>query len=433
MSGGTVVVSRKLINDEKPIRDLIDEIDSGPSEVSWTVDLTTVYAALLLTVLADAGKTVRYLAGRAVWQASAVYRGGEAKTDAKDARVIADQARMREADLPALHPDDDLISELRMLTAHRADLVADRTRTINRLRRQPVAVCPALERAAQLTQDRGWVVLLARYQRPKAIRQSGVSRLTKVLADAGVRNAASIAAAAVAAVKTQTVRLPGEEVAAGLVADLAREVIALDERIKTTDADIEGRFRRHPLAEVITSMPGMGFRLGAEFLAAVGDPALIGSAEHQLAAWAGLAPVPRDSGKRTGRLHTPKRYSRRLRRVMYMSALTAIRCDPASKAYYQRKRDEGKRPIPATICLARRRTNVLYALIRDNRSWQPDSPQITRSAGLTSSLRVPSSLDLDCTGCRPTTPAAAPMTMIKNNTSSTGVNTRRLRSRRALK
>jgi transposase len=376
---GRVVLSRRLVNDEQPIRELVAEIDDLAERVSWTVDLTTVYAALLLTVLADAGKPVRYLAGRAVWQASVTYRGGEAKTDAKDARVIADQSRMRGQDLPVLHPDDDLISELRMLTGHRADLVADRTRTINRLRQQLIAVCPALERAAHLTQDRGWVVLLARYQRPKAIRQSGVSRLTKVLADAGVRNAASIATAAVAAVKTQTVRLPGEEVAAGLVADLAREVIALDDRIKTTDADIEGRFRRHPAAEVITSMPGMGYRLGAELLAAIGDPALIESAD-QLAAWAGLAPVSRDSGKRTGRLHTPKRYSRRLRRVMYMSALTAIRCDPASKAYYQRKRDEGKRPIPATICLARRRTNVLYALIRDNRTWQPDSPPITAAA-----------------------------------------------------
>lgn len=194
-----------------------------------------------------------------------------------------------------------------------------------------------------------------------------------------MRNAHTIAEAAVVAAKTQTMRLPGEEVAAGLVAELAQGVIALDDRIKTTDADIEGRFRNHPLAEVITSMPGIGFRLGAEFLAVVGDPALIGSAD-QLAAWAGLAPVARDSGKRTGRLHTPKRYSRRLRRVMYMSALTAIRCDSASRAYYQRKRDQGKRPIPATICLARRRTNVLYALIRDNRTWQPSSPPIARTA-----------------------------------------------------
>jgi transposase len=376
---GVVVLSRKLVNDEQQIRALIGEIDSLGEQVSWTVDLTTVYAALLLTVLADAGTSVRYLAGRQVWQASATYRGGEAKTDAKDARVIADQSRMRGTDLPVLHPDDDLITELRMLTAYRGDLVADRTRTINRLRQQLVAVCPGLERVAQLTQDRGWVVLLARYQRPKAIRQSGLSRLTRVLTDAGVRNATTIAAAAVAAAKTQTVRLPGEQVAAALVAQLAQGVMALDERIKQTDADIEDRFRRHPLADVITSMPGMGFRLGAEFLAAVGDPALIGSAD-QLAAWAGLAPVPRDSGKRTGRLHTPRRYSRRLRRVMYMSALTAIRCDPHSCAYYQRKRGQGKRPIPATICLARRRTNVLYALIRDNRIWQPDSPPITKSA-----------------------------------------------------
>ena len=378
-SNGNMVFSRKVVNDERTIGDLVAEIDTLAGEVSWTVDLSNVYAALVLTVLADAGKTVRYLAGRQVWQASATYRGGESKTDAKDARVIADQSRMRGADLPVLRPGDDLITELRMLTAHRADLVADRTRTINRLRQQLLAVCPALERVAELSQDRGWAVLLAHYQRPKAIRRTGVSRLTKMLATAGVRNAATIAAAAVTAAKAQTVRLAGEDVGAGLVAELAQGVMNLDARIKTTDADIEERFRRHPLAEVITSLPGIGFRLGAEFLAVVGDPALLESPD-QLAAWAGLAPVSKDSGKRTGRLHTPRRYSRRLRRVMYMSALTAIRCDPASKAYYQRKRDQGKRPIPATICLARRRVNVLYALIRDNRTWEPDAHQIASAA-----------------------------------------------------
>ena len=117
---------------------------------------------------------------------------------------------------------------------------------------------PGLGAVAALTSDRGWVVLLTRYQRPKAIRNSGVSRLTKILTDAGVRNAASIADAAVTAAKAQTVRLPGEDIAASLVAELAQGVIALDDRIKATDADIEGRFRRHHLAEVITSLPGIG-------------------------------------------------------------------------------------------------------------------------------------------------------------------------------
>ena len=367
---GAVLLSRKISNDQTAIAAAIGEVDALADQVIWTVDLTTVYATLLLTVLAELGHSVRYLSGRSVWQASSVYSGGEAKSDAKDARVIADQSRMRGDSLPVLHPHDDLIRELQLLTAHRADLVADRTRTINRLHQHLMAVCPALERVANLRAERGWAILLTRYQRPKALRRSGVGRVTASLTNAGVRNATKIAEAAVAAARTQTAQLPGEGVAASLVADLAQEILDLNTRIAHTDASIEERFRRHPSAEAIVSLPGMGFRLGAEFLAAVGDPTLIGSAD-QLAAWAGLAPVSKDSGKRTGRLHTPRRYSRRLRRVMYMSALTAARCDPTSRAYYQRKRADGKRHVPATICLARRHTNVLYALIRDNRTWQP--------------------------------------------------------------
>jgi Transposase len=63
---GAVMLSRRLVNDEQSLRDLVAEVDGLGALVSWTVDLTTVYASLLLTVLAAAGKSVRYLAGRAV-------------------------------------------------------------------------------------------------------------------------------------------------------------------------------------------------------------------------------------------------------------------------------------------------------------------------------------------------------------------------------
>ncbi len=75
----------------------------------WTVDLTTVEAALLLAVLWEGGQQVQYLSGRAVNIAAASYRG-EGKTDARDARVIADQARMRR-DLPGLRPGQELVVE----------------------------------------------------------------------------------------------------------------------------------------------------------------------------------------------------------------------------------------------------------------------------------------------------------------------------------
>ncbi|GLY65229.1 IS110 family transposase [Amycolatopsis taiwanensis] len=376
---GKRLLSRRVANDEADLLALLGEVDGlGATEVVWAVDLTTVEAALLLAVLWGHGERVRYLPGKAVNRAAAGYRS-EGKTDAKDARVIADQARMRQ-DLAELRPTDELVVELRMLTTRRADLVADRTRAVNRLRQHLTAVCPALERAADLGQ-RAWVVLLTRYQRPKALRSTGAARLAGVLTNAGVRasTAEHIAEAAVAAAKSQVTRLAGEDVAAGLVAGLAKEVMSLDERIKSLDADIEARFHRHRLAEVILSMPGIGFRLGAEFLAAIGDLSWFASADH-LAAYAGLAPVPNDSGKRTGRLHRPQRYNRALRRVFYMSALTSIRSDPTSRAYYDKKRAEGKRAKAAIIALARRRANVLWALLRDNRTWEPNAPVTAAAA-----------------------------------------------------
>lgn len=371
---GHVLLSRKLRNDEDDITLLLSEVRSfEASDVVWTVDLIAVEASLLLAILFDHHQSVQYLPGSAVNRASAGYRG-EGKTDAKDARVIADQSRMRR-DLTRLQPDDTAVREMRMLITRRNDVVADRIRTISRLRQQLTALCPALERTAKIAEHHGWAILLSRFQRPKAVRRAGVSRLTTLLTAQGLRpsTATKIATAAVEAAKNQSVHLPAEELAAELVADLARDVLRLNALLVELDAKIESRFRRHPHAEIVISMPGMGPRLGAEFLAAIGTIEAFASPDH-LASYAGLAPVPRDSGKTTGRHHRPYRYNRQLRRVMYLSALHSIRFCPESKTYFEKKKAEGKRGNAAVMALARRRTNVLWALIRDNRTWSPTPP-----------------------------------------------------------
>jgi transposase len=76
------------------------------------------------------------------------YRG-ESKTDARDAHVIADQARMR-PDLGELEASEQEIAELQLLLARRRDLITDRSRTIGRLRETLVSLFPALERALDL-------------------------------------------------------------------------------------------------------------------------------------------------------------------------------------------------------------------------------------------------------------------------------------------
>ncbi|MFF3920178.1 transposase [Streptomyces sp. NPDC001852] len=141
-----------------------------------------------------------------------------------------------------------------------------------------------------------------------------------------------------------------------------------------TDALIGGRFRDHPHAEVILSMPGIGSVLAAEFIAHTGgDMSVFGTADR-LAGVAGLAPVPKDSGRISGNMRRPRRYCRRLMRVFYMSAQVAARCCLVSKAYYERKRAEKKTHKQAVIALARRRLNVLWALLRDGRPFEGSPP-----------------------------------------------------------
>lgn len=360
-----------MANDETALLEVIGEIIGLAGQVIWTIDLHSSESALLLTLLLDHGQKVVCVPGMTVNRAAEGYKGA-GKTDAKDALIIADQARMRR-DLTVLDGNEELIVELRLLVGRRRDLAADRTRAVNRLHDQLLAICPALERALELT-NRGPLVLLTGFQTPAALREIGVEALTDWLRAHKVRGAAVLAAEAIAAADAQHTALPGEQMAARLVAQLAEGVITLNEQIKDIEQLIEDRFRRRPSAEVIISLPGIGMLLGAEFLAATGgDMERFGSADR-LASFAGVTPVPRDSGRVSANLHRPQRYNRALQRVFYTSALISIQSCPDSRRFYDRKRTEGKRHTQAVLALARRRVDVLWALLRDGRIYQLTPP-----------------------------------------------------------
>jgi transposase len=370
---GRIRLSRRVPNNEdellRLLGDVLDLADGIP--VTWAVDLNAGGAALWIALLVNHGQRLFYIPGRTVHHASGAYRGS-GKTDAKDAFVIADQARMRR-DLQPLQETSEIAVDLKILTARRMDLSADRTRAINRLRAQMLEYFPALERAFDYSTSKTALVLLTKYQTPAALRRVGRARLAAWLKNHGVRTLAvakNAADAAVTAGEAQHTVVPGEKTAARMVHTLAREVIALDQEIAELEVLIEGRFREHPDAEVITSMPGIGDMLGAEFIAATGGDMTALGTPDRLAGVAGLAPVPRDSGKVSGNLRRPRRYSRRLLRMFYLSAQVASVHCPESKRFYQRKRAEGKSHKQAVLALARRRLNVLWALIRDHRVFE---------------------------------------------------------------
>jgi transposase len=252
-------------------------------------------------------------------------------------------------------------------------------RMINRLRDLMTSVFPSLEREFDYSSHKGALVLLTGYASPDRIRRVGQTRLAGWLRHRKVRDYASMAARAVDAAKAQSTVLPGQDLATTIVAELATSILALDERLKTLDEQIEQTFKQHPQATIIQSMPGFGPFLGAALLVGAGDLRAFPSAGH-LAAAAGLVPVPNDSGRRTGNLHRPHRYSRPLRHVFYLSAQTSMMRAGPNRDYYLKKRAHGRTHSQAVISLARRRVDVLWSLLRDNRRWVVHPPEHAQAA-----------------------------------------------------
>ena len=125
----------------------------------------------------------------------------------------------------------------------------------------------------------------------------------------------------------------------------------------------------HPFGELLSSMPGVGPRTGSRILAEIGDGSRFAHGDN-LVSYAGLAPVTRQSGKSVNGESKSRRGNHRLKNAMFLAAFASLR-SPESKAFYDRKRAEGKRHNAAIICLARRRCNVILAMLATRQRYNP--------------------------------------------------------------
>jgi transposase len=357
-----------LPQDEGRLRDLFDRLaQRGP--VLVVVDQPNTIGALPIAVARAMGLDVAYLPGLAMRRIADLHPG-TAKTDARDAYVIADAARVMPHTLRRVDVGEEALTELNVLVGFDDDLAAEATRLVNRLRGLLTQVHPALERVlGPRIHTKAVMALLSRYGGPTGLRKAGRGRLLATARKANARGAADLVDHLLAALDEQTVVVPGTTAAETVVPRLAASLRdTLDQRAVIA-AQVEQVLDAHPLAAVLTSMPGVGVRTAARILLEVGDASSFPTAGH-LAAYAGLAPVTRRSGISIRGEHPPRSGNKQLKRVLFLSAFAALRADPVSRAYYDRKRGEGKRHNAALICLARRRTDVLYAMIKTKTNYQ---------------------------------------------------------------
>jgi transposase len=119
-------------------------------------------------------------------------------------------------------------------------------------------------------------------------------------------------------------------------------------------------------------MPGVGPRTAIELLRTVGDGSAFPSAgAHRLLRRAWRRPPTLRRSIKGEHQPQPRRGNRALKSALYLSAFSSLR-HPSSRAYYDRKRAESKNHTAALTCLARRRVDVLDAMIRDRQPYRPE-------------------------------------------------------------
>jgi transposase len=153
---------------------------------------------------------------------------------------------------------------------------------------------------------------------------------------------------------------------------LQKHVDWLEEALRRANDDIDKAVRNSPAwreqEDLLRSIPGIGPVSARTMLAEL--PELGRLNRKQIAALVGVAPLNRDSGTLQG-TRTCWGGRANVRQVLYMAAITAVRCNPVISRTYASLRERGKKHKVALVACMRKLLTILTAMVRDQRRWSP--------------------------------------------------------------
>ena len=154
--------------------------------------------------------------------------------------------------------------------------------------------------------------------------------------------------------------------------DLREHIAWLQQKLDDLDRDLHAELRRSPICrkkeQLLRKVPGVGPVLTSTLLIELPELGQVG--HKQIAALVGVAPLNRDSGRRRGKRSCWGGRAK-VRRVLYMAALSASRHNPTISTFYARLIAAGKPEKVALTACMRKLLIILNAMVRDMQPWQP--------------------------------------------------------------
>ncbi len=349
----------------------LKDIDPDLSHFEFGMESTGHYWLNLYTHLSDLGCIVHVINP----VQSDALRGlyiRQTKNDIKDSAIIADVIRIGRYCETTV--SDDKMLALRDLTRQRFYLVD----MISDLKRKSLTlidrIFPEYPKLFSDTFGSTSLELLANCNTPEDIIAIDTDKLVEILSTASKgRFKREKAEKIKAAAQNSFGALLCTDSTSFMLKQFVEQIKFLENQLDELNEMISER-----LAEFnspITSITGIGDVLGASILSEIGDISRFESAD-KLAAFAGIDPTVSQSGNFLGTKNKmSKRGSPYLRRAIWLAATAAILHDPAIKAFYDRKKAQGKHHYVCVGYICRKLVNIIFSVLKSGQPYQPVFPK----------------------------------------------------------
>lgn len=328
---GEVLRSKPVANTEHDLDELFARVGAGTLVV---VDQPRNIGSLAISRARLAGLPVAYLPGIAAHGAAKLF-AGDAKTDERDAAVIAKTALGIPDSLLPVPDRDERLEAARSMAAQRSHMVACSTRDKNRLRSILLESCPAFEALTDLA-DAHWLKMMESLGGPWGIVDAGKASVGAVTRGANRARIAAAIDAAAASTRPSEYRVMAEN---PQVKMLARRIRESAEEAARLDAEITALLAEDDTYACLLTIPGIGPRTASELVINV-DIDDFPDHDH-LASCCGIAPRNRQSGRSISSVSSSRQGNKRLKNLLIFSCNSLSRSKGRFGEYYRSCRDRG--------------------------------------------------------------------------------------------
>jgi len=370
--GGRVLAARRVAEGLAGLTALHELLAAHGGDSVEVVVGTETDRGLFVGALVAAGYQVYAVNPLAVSRYRDRHAVSGAKSDAGDAKVLADLVRTDRHNHRPVAGDSELVEAVKVLARTHQSLVWTRQRQVNQLRSLLREFYPgALAAFGAELGSRDALAVLQVAPTPPLGRQLSRAKLAATLARAGRQRGAQARAvqlqAALRAPQLQAPTIVADAYGAAVLA-LVGVISTLNLQLEQVGEQLERHFELHPDAEILRSLPGLGVILGARVVAEFGDDPTRYANPKARKNYAGTAPITRASGKRQVVVARLAR-NRRLADACYLWAFSALTTSSGARAYYDRLRAAGATHQQALRALANRLVGILHGCLRHRATY----------------------------------------------------------------